>query len=246
MDLAVLEADHHDHRDRYPATGGIDRGQHDVEHAIVGEGDVQFVDDLVLAHRSRDGLDLGVVGPLADEVVAVEVAHAGRAIATGDRWYVMDVGVVGHRRHRRLEVEVLELRLHVRVESRRQVAHSHSSNPPLRAVSLILSPSGGGRLVYRDTGTELVLNALAAGPGRLERVRCGVRAKRKQPNRAPRNALASLRPALRGSWPPEAGRLDLSRLLPSREAVAQMHRIRAAGHRTGRDLKTAGPFGPRS
>ena len=130
---------------------------------------------------------------------------------------MMDVGVVGHRRHRRLEVKVLELRLHVRVESRRQVAHSHSSNPPLRAVSLILSPSGGGRLVYRDTGTELVLNALAAGPGRLERVRCGVRAKRKQPNRAPRNALASLRPALRGSWPPEAGRLDLSRLLPSRE-----------------------------
>src|SRR5215211_3026792 len=151
MDLAVLEADHHDHRHRYPATGGTDPGQHDVEHAIVSEGDVQFVDDLVLAHRSRDGLDLGVVGPLADEVVAVEVAHAGRAIATGDRWYVMDVGVVGHRRHRRLEVKVLELRLHVRVESRRQVAHSHSSNPPLRAVSLILSPSGGGRLVYRDT-----------------------------------------------------------------------------------------------
>jgi hypothetical protein len=77
---------------------------------------VQLVYDLICTDGSGDRSDLRVVGPLAYEVVAVEVAHASRAVATGDRRHVVYVGIVSHRGHRRVEIEVLELCRHVRIK----------------------------------------------------------------------------------------------------------------------------------
>jgi hypothetical protein len=57
----------------------------------MGESHNQFVDDLVLADCPRDLSRLGVLGPLADEVVAVEVAHAGGSVAAGDGEHVVHV-----------------------------------------------------------------------------------------------------------------------------------------------------------
>src|SRR5919197_1082842 len=122
-DLAVFEADHDDHRRGYPAPRRRNPRKHDVERAIVGKGHHELIDNPVLAHGPRDSLRFGVVGPLTDEVVAVEVAHFGGPVAAGYRRHVVDVGVTRHGGHRRLEIEVLELRLQVGVERRFEVVH---------------------------------------------------------------------------------------------------------------------------
>src|SRR5436190_1497786 len=122
-DFSVLESDHHNDRDRYPAPRRRNPGEHDVERTVMGEGHHELVDNLVLTDRPRELPRLRVAGPLADEVVAVEVAYAGRSVATRDRGHVVHVGALGHCGHRRLEIEVLELGPHVGIENRSKVAH---------------------------------------------------------------------------------------------------------------------------
>jgi Uncharacterized protein conserved in bacteria len=45
----------------------------------------------------------------------------------------MDVGIVGHRRHRSLEIEILELSRQVSIEHSREIAHSNASSLRLRS-----------------------------------------------------------------------------------------------------------------
>ena len=66
-------------------------------------------------------------GHLPDEVVSVEPAHVLDADAAGHRREVVDVGCVGHRRHRRVEIHVHELRGHMVVEHAPEVRHVASS-----------------------------------------------------------------------------------------------------------------------
>src|SRR3954447_23248104 len=128
LDLAVLEADHDHDRDLDPASRRRNPGEHDLELPVVGEGHDELVDDLVLAHGPRDLLGLRVIRPLADEMARVELADAAGPAAARDRRDVMDMRLEGHRRHRGVEIQILELGPHVRVERRREIAHGPPSS----------------------------------------------------------------------------------------------------------------------
>ena len=120
-DLAVREPDDDAERELHVPPGRRDARQELRHLDVVREGEDELVDDLVLADRSRDRCDRDVLRPLADEVVAVELAHAVEADAARHDGNVVDVRILGHRRHRRVEVHVDELRRDVVVEDRRDV-----------------------------------------------------------------------------------------------------------------------------
>jgi hypothetical protein len=67
--------------------------------------------------------DLGVRGPVPDEVGAVETLDLVASDTTGHDRYVVDIGLLGHRRHRGSDVPSDELGLHVGIEDRTEVRH---------------------------------------------------------------------------------------------------------------------------
>jgi carbon-monoxide dehydrogenase medium subunit len=144
-DLAVLESDDDAESEPDVSPGGRDAGQQLRHLDVVREGEDELVDDLVLADRPRDGLDLDVPRPLADEVVSVERADALEADAARHDGYVIHVRIVGHRRHRGVEVHVDELRRHVVVEDRRDVVIArHSTAEPTSFRSRLTCHGGAG------------------------------------------------------------------------------------------------------
>ena len=103
--LPILEAD--DDRDRHfhaLARRGH-AGQQPVDRRRVGEADNDFVHDLIGAHGARHIRHRHVRRKeLADKMVAVERPHTVAADAADHGRYVVQMRIVGHRRHRGIEI----------------------------------------------------------------------------------------------------------------------------------------------
>src|SRR5262245_36083021 len=140
--LAALEL--HDDAEREPHVppGRWDPREQLWHLDVVREREHELVDDLVVADRPRHRRDLDVLRPLPDEVVAIELAHVRGTHAAGHRGEVVDVRLVGHRRHRRLEVHVDELRRDVVVEDAGDVRTLVSVGRHLAAQPISFRPSG--------------------------------------------------------------------------------------------------------
>ncbi len=120
-DLAVLEPDDDAERELHVPPGRRD-ARKELRHLdVVREGEDELVYHLVLADGPWDRRDRDVLRPLSDEVVAVELADTLEADPAGHDRDVVDVWVLRHGRHRRVEVHVDELRCDVVVEDRREV-----------------------------------------------------------------------------------------------------------------------------
>jgi aerobic carbon-monoxide dehydrogenase medium subunit len=144
-DLAVLESDDDAESEADPSPGGRDAGQQLRHLDVVREREDELVDDLALADRPGDGLDVDVPRPLADEVVSVERADTLEADAACHDGHVIHVRIVGHRRHRGVEVHVDELRRHVVVEDGRDVVIGrHSTAEPISFRSGLTCHGGAG------------------------------------------------------------------------------------------------------
>src|SRR5262245_34442363 len=105
--------------------GRINTVKNVVDRAVVLEIHDELVHHLVAAHRARDPLDARIGGHLADEVVGVEIDHAGVAVAAGDRGHVVHVRLRGHGLHRGGDIVIDELMADMRIEDRCQVRFPH-------------------------------------------------------------------------------------------------------------------------
>ena len=115
-ELVALELRHDAERQPHVPARRSDARQQLIHRDVVREREDELVDHLLVADRPRDGRDLDVRGPLADEVPTVEATHFLETNPSGHHRHVVDIRVVGHRRHGGLEVQVNELRGDVLVE----------------------------------------------------------------------------------------------------------------------------------
>src|SRR5215475_5376561 len=74
----------------------------------MGERENQFSDDPVAPDGVRDGRHLEIRRQLRHHT-PVEITDPLTSLAASKRWDKEEVGVLGHRRERRIEVEVMEL-----------------------------------------------------------------------------------------------------------------------------------------
>ena len=115
----------------------------------MGEADDELVDDPVFADRARQRFDFDVVGPMADEIVAVETLDLLAPRSAGHRRDMGQAGLRHHRRHRRADVLVDELRLDMGVEDGAQVfawaTRSVMEGPPSPPDPLLIQPLTSGR-----------------------------------------------------------------------------------------------------
>src|SRR5215831_8655563 len=102
-----------------------------VHHHAMGERENQFSDDPVPPDGVRDGRHLEIRRQLPHHT-PVEITYPLTSLAASQRGDKEEVGVLGHRRERRLEVEVMELcpavrvaGLHHRLLRRREVTLVH-------------------------------------------------------------------------------------------------------------------------
>jgi hypothetical protein len=99
----------------------------------MGERENQLSDDPVTPDGVRDGSHLEILWKLPHQTL-VEITHPLASTAASKGWDKEERGVLGHRRERRIEVEVLELcltvlfeRLHHRLLRRRGVTWDHTT-----------------------------------------------------------------------------------------------------------------------
>ena len=144
--LSPVEPRHDAEREPHVPACRSDARQELIHLDVVCEREDELVDDLVVAHRPRDRRDLDVGRPLPDEVLSVEPAHVLEPDSSGHHGHVVDVRVLGHRRHRRVEVQVNELRSDVLVEDRADVGASLPSRCGTYLVSHALDMPGGAGL----------------------------------------------------------------------------------------------------
>src|SRR5262249_4113808 len=97
----------------------------------MSERENEFSDDTITPDGVRDGRHLEIRRQLPHHT-PVEITYPLTALAASQRGAKEEVGVLGHRRERRIEVAVMELGLAVRVAdlhhrllSRREVTLSH-------------------------------------------------------------------------------------------------------------------------
>jgi len=94
----------------------LERRQQPVDRLGVGKADRDFVHHLILTNRARH-ICHGHIRreELTDEMIPIECPHALAADAPGHGWDVIEMGIVAHRRHRRVEIAG-EFRFHVTLE----------------------------------------------------------------------------------------------------------------------------------
>src|SRR5919109_414399 len=119
--LVALELRHHADWKAHRPTGRSYPWQKVVHLDVVCERNHNLVHELVITHCARDGRDLCVPRPFADEVISVEPADTLTPTPASHHRHLVDVGIVGHRRHCRVEIPLGELSCHVLVEDSRDV-----------------------------------------------------------------------------------------------------------------------------
>ena len=78
----IVEAHHDDMRQHYPTARRGDARQVNAHLSVVREADDQLVNDAILPHSARNGLDLNILRPMANKVSvikALDLCPAGSA-----------------------------------------------------------------------------------------------------------------------------------------------------------------------
>jgi hypothetical protein len=113
---------HHDYvRQHDLLAGWLDTREREVNDAVMGKRENQFVNHLVLADRPGDALDARVRRHFPHKVVRIEIEDAVITIASGDGRYVVHVRLIGHGLHRRGDVVFDELVAYMRIENGAQI-----------------------------------------------------------------------------------------------------------------------------
>lgn len=99
-DFAVVDADNDDDDDFDKFASWLDVGEEPVDDLVVGEGDGEFIDDLLIADRLGKLLHLDIFREeFADKVIGVEGFNAFVSEATHQAGDVEQVGVFRHGGH---------------------------------------------------------------------------------------------------------------------------------------------------